>query len=387
MMRSLSLTCLGATLCAAATLESDPKSPVAWVYVSSSIGNTAVNEVYGFDAASNGKLTPIPGSPFAADVDSIALNGTYLFGTKRGGIYIDSYLIESTGALRFAAQTNFTQPNGGNGIASGLILDHTGATLYDLDNFSPDFTDVQYQAFRVDKPTGKLVYLNETRTTGNAVLSFIGNNKFAYSSVCAKFQTPIISGVQRNSNGSLTHLDHLNAPYPTAPIGGYCPNSAAADPTNHVAMSFLPCTGYHDCFLPFRLATYTVDSSGKLTTTSTYENMPKTQVGNVSDLNMSWSGKLLAVGGDAGLQVFHFNGAAPITPYTPLLTTSAVDQFFWDFEGHLYAISYSASKLWVFTVTPTSYSQAPGSPYTINSPNAIIVQPLPRYQFPDADDF
>jgi hypothetical protein len=93
---------------------------------------------------------------------------------------------------------------------------------------------------------------------------------------------------------------------------------------------------------------------------------------------MSPSGKLLAVGGTAGLQVFHFNGASPITHDTGLLTTKPIDQFFWDNANHLYAISRSAGKLYVFTVTPSSATQAPGSPYTIAHPQNIIVQPKTR---------
>jgi hypothetical protein len=52
-----------------------------------------------------------------------------------------------------------------------------------------------------------------------------------------------------------------------------------------------------------------------------------------------------------------------------------VDQFFWDNSNHLYAISQSAGKLFVFTVTPTSATQAPGSPYNISHPQNIAVQP------------
>jgi hypothetical protein len=103
--------------------------------------------------------------------------------------------------------------------------------------------------------------------------------------------------------------------------------------------------------------------------------MPATQVGSISDINMSPSGKLLAVGGSAGLQIFHFNGANPITKYAAPLTKDPISQFFWDKNNHLYAISPSAGKLFVFTVTPTGYSQVPGSPYNIYSPAAIIVQP------------
>ena len=118
---------------------------------------------------------------------------------------------------------------------------------------------------------------------------------------------------------------------------------------------------------------------GSLTTTSTGKNMPMTSVTYVNTLSMAPSGKLLAVGGIGGLQVFHFNGASPITKYTALLTTSTIDQAFWDLSNHLYAISRSAGKLYVFTITPTSHSQASGSPRNLSSPEGLIVQPAPWY--------
>jgi hypothetical protein len=107
--------------------------------------------------------------------------------------------------------------------------------------------------------------------------------------------------------------------------------------------------------------------------------MPTTALTYVNALSMAPSGKSLAVGGVGGLQIFHFNGASPITKYTALLTTSTIDQAFWDKNNHLYAISRSAGKLYVFTITPTSHSQASGSPYSVSSPVALIVQPPPWY--------
>ena len=81
-------------------------------------------------------------------------------------------------------------------------------------------------------------------------------------------------------------------------------------------------------------------------------------------------------GGQEGLQIFHFNGASPITHYTGLLTSDPITQMFWDNSNHLYAISQSSGKLYVFTVTPISHQQASGSPHMITSPGNIIVQPL-----------
>jgi hypothetical protein len=103
--------------------------------------------------------------------------------------------------------------------------------------------------------------------------------------------------------------------------------------------------------------------------------MPTTAVQYVFGMAMSPSGKLLAVNGTGGLQIFHYNGASPITHYTGLLTSNQIDQMFWDNANHLYAISSTANKLYVFTITPTSATQATGSPYTIGHPQNIIVQP------------
>ena len=50
-------------------------------------------------------------------------------------------------------------------------------------------------------------------------------------------------------------------------------------------------------------------------------------------------------------------------------------QVFWDNANHLYAISISAGKLYVFTATPTSVSQAPGSPHSIADLQSLIVLP------------
>jgi hypothetical protein len=103
--------------------------------------------------------------------------------------------------------------------------------------------------------------------------------------------------------------------------------------------------------------------------------MPKSSVVSVTAMSMAPSGKLLAVGGTGGMQVFHFNGARPVTHYTKLLTKNEIDQMFWDNANHLYAISTKASKLYVFTITPTSWIQAPGSPHKIASPQSIAVLP------------
>ena len=146
----------------------------------------------------------------------------------------------------------------------------------------------------------------------------------------------------------------------------------SADPSDHVAVLFYDPTTY--------IATYTVNSSGDLTTQSTTENMPTGDGITPDVMAMSPSGTLLAVGGYGGLQVFHFNGSEPATNYTGLLTTDYIGWLAWDNHNHLYALAAGGSddpniieNLYVWTITPTSVTEAPGSPYPIPDPQGFAV--------------
>jgi hypothetical protein len=408
MMHKPSLACLGALICTTAALaqvaapnssttaESAPTgavtttttSPVAWVYASSEVGVTGTSEVYGYSAAPNGSLTPLPGSPYDVSALQMAVNGKYLFASMVNLVDVNTYLLEADGALRYAATTNVLTPNKGCGHSGPLTLDHSGASLYSFDYLGNGCANDIYEAYEVVKNTGHLTFLGDAGDSrignGQAVsLTFVGNNTFAYAADSYEIgcpNTPPVYGFRRNSNGSLTMLN-INPPYPKPPSGfRWCSYLAAADPTNHLAVPMFPSTGYGNMDGPYQLAVYTVGSAGNLTTTSTSATMPKVAVSSVNAMAMAPSGKLLAVGGSIGLQVFHFNGAKPITPYTGVLARGYFGELRWDNANHLYAISQYPNKLWVFTVTPTGVSQAPGSPHTINTPFGLIVQPLPRYK-------
>jgi hypothetical protein len=355
-------------------------SPVAYVYVASSPSKDK-NEINAYSAAPDGKLTPVAGSPFSAAAGygaSLAVNGKYLFFANQ--VDIHSYSIASDGALHGAASMNaqgFNQSDCGGPVS--LFVDRSGATLYDEDIYS-DCANNAYQFFAVASSTGGLTYRGVTAASTpefEVPLSFLGNNKYAYGASCYHWNQ-VIFGFVRNSDGALTRLD-IEPAIPDAESGYiYCPYLAATDSTDHVAVamqrlnnSSLQPVG------PYQLATYTADNSGNLTTTSAYANMPAASVTNdsdnsLADISISPCGKLLAVAGIGGLEVFHFNGADPVTHYTAPLTTDAINQIFWDNDHHLYAISQSSGKLFVFTVTPTSHSQAAGSPYAITNPEAVV---------------
>ena len=353
----------------------DGGSPVAFVYVSSS--PSANNyEIDAFAAVSSGRLTPVAGSPFAADVQAMTVNGKYLFGTN--GVDIRSFTVAPDGSLQQVASINAQQFNGYNcGGPIKLFLDRSGTTLYDVDFYGNICANNTYQSFGVNGSTGELTYLEASSpsTQFGVPLSFIGNNMYGYGSNCYHFSA-LIYGFQRKNDGTLISLT-TNPATPVAKPGDfYCTSLSAADRTNHVAIAVQQLDGqsWQPDGLP-QLATYTADASGNLTTKSTYLTMPKQSVSYPTDIEMSPSGRLLAVAGTAGLQVFHFHGSNPITHYTGLLTRNPVDQLSWDNHNHLYAISRSTGKLFVFTITPTTFKQAPGSPYAITNPQSTTVQP------------
>src|SRR5438045_3271827 len=132
-------------------------APVAFVYVSSS--PTANNyEINAFTADSNGSLTPVPGSPFLSDIQSMAVNGRYLFGAN--GIDIRSFSIAPDGAIQQVASINAQQFNGYNcGGPVDLFLDHTGTTLYDVDFYGNICANNTYQSFGINESSGELTYL------------------------------------------------------------------------------------------------------------------------------------------------------------------------------------------------------------------------------------
>jgi hypothetical protein len=363
---------------------STSSSPVAWIYIANTPEKKGPNQVVAYKAASNGALTPIPGSPFDENVGSMAVNGKYLMAANNKEPDIDAYTMQSNGALAYKASTDYASDTSGckgDCTAAGQIFfDHTGASLYIQEYQSDSNTGIA--SFEVIKSTGGLNYLGYANTGAfpglNAAAYFIGDNLYAYTAVDSACMYYSVDGFKRNSNGLLADIHTTwNDPKPPSGVTVYIPNLAAADSANHVAFIMQPARPPGCTSGPLQLASYTANSSGDLTTTNTAENMPDTLVAYFNDLKMAPSGKLLAVAGQEGLQIFHFNGADPITKYTGLLTTDPIVQMFWDNNNHLYAISQSSNKLFVFTITPTGYAQAPGSPYSITSPADIIVQPLP----------
>lgn len=387
--------------------ENAASAPVAHVYV------TGANKVYAFAAAADGKLTPVPGSPFNDNLSWIAANSHYLFGTEADGATIASFSMAADGALKKVASINTTNFYEGRygGTCSPYFpvqfrIDHSGENLYNAVDPEDGFCGSVFQSFRIDNSNGELTYLGASNWTlnGGPSIDFLGNNDYAYSPQCTYVDgnaSYFILGFKRLSSGE---LDGFNTgpytgaagPIPPDPSGqgNYCPNAVAPDPTNHMAVVLQDVANPDDapmrqgvaaecCNEPPVIATYTAAANGLISTTSTYHNMPTAETAEYqmteSQMRMSPSGKLLAVGG-SGLELFHFNGASPITKYKTILAGKPITQIYWDKNNHLYAIEYngtsSTGKLYVYTVTPTSVTEAPGSPYTIPWPGNLTVHTL-----------
>lgn len=347
----------------------------AHVYVSITPKDSSNYEVAAYTAGANGQLTPVAGSPFGEDITYLTTNGKRLFGANRNGVDIDAYTIESDGALTYAAATDIVQGKNCD-TALSLFVDRSGESLYNLDYDGNECANTTYQSFAIVPTNGRLTIVNEAGASPELAtpLAFVANNEFGYGSSCYHFM-PLIYGFARSSNGALTEMSNHPA-LPAAPANeNYCPFGAAADGANHVAIAVQPMAGYGATAGAFQLATYTASASGALTTASTHANMPAVSVGTVTSLAISPAGNLLAVAGTNGVQVFHFNGANPVTKYTGVLAAGEIDALAWDKSNHLYAVGQASGKLYVFTVTATGASEVAGSPYSVSSPSSLVVVP------------
>jgi hypothetical protein len=407
-MRSLFLTaCIATAIC---TGLAAAQSPVAYVYVAQTpqLQNESYDTqpIYAFSVAPDGRVTPISGSPFTQiSGEMVGTNGTHFITLGYGGDqnfgplnYLYSYDVSSNGAIgKQVSEINTQLYSGGNcpandgqQPASGAELDHTGQYLY------VPYCGDAVQTYKIAKSTGDLTFQSAT-IYDNADESFAGmpklsgNSAFAYNQTIVEegpgeYRFPVFgfAAFSRQSDGSLEWRGVPTVTGPTLPENYYPYFSGVItdDPTNHFAvmvglLKFIPpdTTANEGC----ALASFTMGSQGQLTSTNSYDDMPQF-IGCGGSMLLSPSGKTLVLLPNDGssLQLFHFNGADPITPFTQVAGKSG-DPFgaiAWDASNHLYALSSVSGKLRVYTVNSTGVVEAPGSP--------IDLPPHCPYDFPDS---
>src|ERR1700752_2099205 len=157
MKRSLQFfACLSVALCTNTVFA----QAVAHVYVANNPKNSSTNEIAAYSVASDGKLTPIFGSPFRENVPGLATNGKFLRAANRSEPVIDSFAVESSGALRYATSTNYAKHTSSEECAAAgqLFFDHTGTTLY-IQEYNFDCSNTGVTSFALNKQTGSLFYL------------------------------------------------------------------------------------------------------------------------------------------------------------------------------------------------------------------------------------
>lgn len=399
MIRTLKLVvCLVALMCTGGAYAQTPDArtdqnaidgpntaPVAYVYVSTASGTNL------YDASASGEISIVSGSPFNTSGEIIGSNGKYFITLGTGLIH--NYPVAANGAIESQASANNTQLYTGAdcGLTNGAVLDHKGENVYVLLDTTGNCA--AYQTYAIGN-SGGLPYLsssvnNDVTTNYCCTLPAItANDAFAYTSEQYAYCdgcSPVWAEFKRESNGDLVAFNGaVSGPKPEGADLEFLPYLIATDPSNHLGVYG---AWYNTSELQFTgsvgLASFTVAGNGNLSSTNTWKNIPSTVVANgqLHDIRMSPSGKLLALAGQTGLEVYHFNGASPITT-DKVLTTVPIDHIKWDNNNHLYALSdaptqfeNSKSELFVFTVTPTSVTQVSGSPFHITGANGLVVIP------------
>jgi hypothetical protein len=330
--------------------EATAPAPVALVYIQETSG-IAVYQV-----SSTGKLTLLPGSLFADTGQMEGVEGNYLISV--GTTYLRSYKLATNGAV---------------GAQAGEI--NTGTYFAVQLSGSTSDSCSALQTYKIGS-TGAFTYLGDQLSTdgvhGSAyqqnVSTYSSNNLFAYG-VQGQQGASVFDVFKRAAAGDLVTDTAFTqtgpTPNPSVPDSNYFPLALAADNANHLAAAL---------DTPFstnsanQLGSFTINNStGAVTSTNTYANMPTLAVYPTS-LGMSWDGTMLAVGGCPNLQLYHFNGANPPTVFGPQVTVNeCLDFVAFDKSKHLFAIAPASQALHVYNATTTGLVEAPGSPYTVKN--------------------
>jgi len=378
---------LAATLVLVSTFTVVPKaraastpSTAAYVYIQ--IQGSA-GAVYGLSASSTGQLSAIPSAPWKPSGLIVGSTPTKFF--SLGADLIHSYGIASNGAIlsQLAEMPILDYDGSGCGGGStgqdGAVLDHTGKYIYVMLEGNLASEDcVAYQSYIVNSD-GSFLFDGDTELDWEpyggyqaGLPSILGSESFAYSQYLYN-SGPQIMGFRRESSGTLDLLSDLQINTPTSSGQGYVPTNPDASPAgNYVVIQLYP-----EDAPPGQLGSFTVNSEGNLSSTNTASNMPTTPFSSVTGTTFSPSGNMFVIysnsgtGTGLGIEIYNFNGAAPLTAYKTLLSGTPIDQVAWDSSNHLYAISKSGNELYVFTVTPTSVTQ--DASWSIGSPYKMVV--------------
>ncbi|HTX75653.1 MAG TPA: hypothetical protein VMD29_05545 [Terracidiphilus sp.] len=346
-------------------------STAAFVYETADVPNTnsSVQAIYGYALSSGGQLTPIPGEPFGVG-DGVnyytACNGTYLFGISWGNPNnptwqnILTYRIAANGALtkvRTTPAASYSTTSGTHYLYGPLALDHSGQFLYVGVTGGPGlYSDYGVMTFQVNHETGALDFLGETPFHGQdtSTIHFTGDDKYAFDENNYEY---MVAG-----NKTLVLLGN-------ATDAGFNGNYVDPDPLSNLAV-----------LDNGQLQSWFVHADGNLSQHSSdgqaaiHTNLWPY---NYSQMYFSPDGSMLALAG-FGLDLYHFNGAKPMTNYKQLYapgvynsqTDTTAGTFVsivgWDNDHHFITVNYDqpnypkAAGPWyweIYNATPSSVTQ------------------------------
>jgi len=374
--------CLIPMLCASAALVPSSvakatTAPVAYVYVS----RTNPDFIDALAASPAGALTYINDVSTPHPLIHLSVTKKFVFGID-GKSNIYSYSIAANGGLKYVASIDaakYVKDASSTSSAPVLQVDETGSDVY---AFVTDTNNNWYLlSFKIES-NGELEFLGSAYANSYfSEIRFVQDNKYALYPSCditvlrlgteskVNAQTMVY---KRESNGLLSYIGASDVEPEAQGPYQYCPDVSENDTTDHLAVSFALIDPTHNEFVGSAVGTYTVSATGKLTTTSNWENMPT--VGYTpAVVSISPSSNILAVGGSGSYQFFHFNGANPITAYSGVINAGdQVRAFSWDKSNHAYMLTGSAVV--PFSITTTSYKAL--TPYSISAPYSMIVLSL-----------
>lgn len=368
------MNCLraGLALIALTTGSAAYASTAAYIYESADVSNTnsSVQAIYGYALSSSGEVSPIPGEPFAVG-DGInyytASNGTYLFGISWGNSSnptwqnIISYRIAANGALtkvQTTAAATYSSTPGPHYLYGPLALDHSGQYLYvGVTGGTDMYSQYSVMTFQVNPETAALNFVGETPFHGQdtTTIHFTGDDKYAFDE----------NNYEYLVGGNKTLLLMGNAT-----DAGFDGNYLDTDPEDNLAV-----LGPHG-----QLQSWLVHSNGSLSQhSSDGQTLVRTNLwpDDYQQMNFSPDGSILALAG-FGLDLYHFNGAKPITNYkqiyapgvynsqTNTIAGTLVWIVGWDSQHHFITIAQDYPKTGtpaplygqIYTVTPTSVTEA-----------------------------
>lgn len=345
-------------------------TPVAHVYVTTS------NGINVYSAASTGKLTLVTGSPFKG-TSGLAIGTAGNHFITIGTNYVHSYALTSTGGIGKQVSQLDTRLYAGAecGPTYGGSIDRTGNELYvqmqgNIQDGDEGVCDA-LQTFKIDPTTGALLsdgttYFYPGRWDGieTPYLTIAGNNRHAYTVAPEGGGDYTTVEFYRDGTGALNTDNSWSETDPVSNGVYYQITDMAADNQNTSLshMAAIVQAGNTEPYGPLGdpyLTTYTIDSYGNIATNNAL--LPS----GFGPMQINPQGNVLVVGG----VLYHFNGGNPITPYGKSLASSTVK---WDKYNHAYAINQSANKLYVYTITPTSFALS--GTYTLSSPSTLAVR-------------